>query len=84
MLTADGSLLRRGIDGATVRDLQAILEVLGFQPGPVDGLFGSRTTTAVQLFQQSQNLTADGIVGVQSRATLTQELDLHGFGICDG
>ena len=84
VLTADGSLLRRGIDGATVRALQAILEVLGFQPGPVDGLFGSRTTTAVQLFQQSQNLTADGIVGVQSRATLTQELDLHGFGICDG
>ncbi|MEE8497303.1 MAG: peptidoglycan-binding protein, partial [Acidimicrobiia bacterium] len=82
VLTADGSLLRRGINGATVRALQAILNLLGYNSGPVDGLFGSRTTTAVLFFQNSQNLTADGIIGIQSRAALTQELDLHGFGSC--
>ena len=83
ILTADGTLLRRGINGATVRALQAILNMLGYNSGLVDGLFGSRTTAAVLLFQNSQNLTADGIVGIQSRAALTQELDLHGFGSCD-
>ena len=82
VLTADGSLLRRGINGATVRALQAILNLLGYNSGPVDGLFGSRTTAAVLLFQNAQNLMADGIVGIQSRAALTQELDLHGFGGC--
>jgi peptidoglycan hydrolase-like protein with peptidoglycan-binding domain len=83
VLTADGSLLRRGVNGTTVRALQAILNMLGYNSGPVDGLFGSRTNAAVLIFQQSQNLTADGIVGIQSRAALSQELDLHGFGSCD-
>ncbi len=78
-----GSLLSRGVSGATVRALQSILGLLGFNPGPVDGQFGSLTAQAVIGFQQSQNLTMDGIVGIQSRAALTQELDLHGFVTCD-
>ena len=84
ILTSDGSLLRRGVSGATVRALQSILGLLGFNPGPVDGLFGSLTAQAVIGFQQSQNLTVDGIVGVQSRAALTQQLDLQGFASCSG
>ncbi len=83
ILASDGTLLARGVSGATVRALQAILKLLGFNPGPLDGQFGSRTTTAVVGFQQSQNLTADGMVGVQSRAALTQELNLHGYVTCD-
>jgi SpoIID/LytB domain protein len=84
VLTSSGSLLGRGVSGATVRALQGILAMLGFNPGPVDGHFGSRTSQAVQLFQQSRNLTADGIVGTQSRAALTQALDLQGFVSCPG
>ncbi len=83
VLASDGSLLSRGVSGATVRALQSILGLLGFNPGPVDGQFGSLTAQAVIGFQQSQNLTMDGIVGIQSRAALTQELDLHGFVTCD-
>ena len=84
VLAADGSLLLRGVNSATVRALQAVLQVLGFDPGPADGRFGSRTTSAVMLFQQSQSLTADGMVGVQSRAALTQELDLQRSESCGG
>jgi len=83
VLSSDGSLLSRGVSGATVRALQSILGLLGFNPGPVDGQFGSLTAQAVIGFQQSQNLTVDGIVGIQSRAALTQQLDLHGFVTCD-
>jgi len=82
ILTADGSLLRRGVSGDAVRALQSALRILGFDPGPADGQYGPRTATAVLLFQQSNDLLADGIVGVQSRAALTQALDLHGFGGC--
>ena len=84
ILTSDGSLLARGVSGATVRALQSILGLLGFDPGPIDGQFGSLTAQAVIGFQQSHNLTVDGIVGVQSRAALTQELGLQGYVTCSG
>jgi peptidoglycan hydrolase-like protein with peptidoglycan-binding domain len=84
ILTSSGSLLGRGVSGATVQALQGILAMLGFNPGPVDGQFGSRTSQAVLLFQQSRNLTADGIVGAQSRAALTEALSLQGFVSCPG
>ena len=84
ILAADGTLLARGVSSATVRTLQSALQLLGFAPGPIDGRFGSQTTAAVLLFQQSQNLLADGVVGVQSRAALTQALNLQGYITCDG
>jgi peptidoglycan hydrolase-like protein with peptidoglycan-binding domain len=83
ILTADGSLLRRGVSGTTVQALQTALRLLGFDPGPADGQFGPRTSAAVLLFQAAQNLTADGIIGVQSRAALTHALGHRNEG-CDG
>ncbi|MFL5827880.1 MAG: peptidoglycan-binding protein [Thermoleophilaceae bacterium] len=46
-----------------VRTLQRELAHRGFRPGPVDGLYGPRTTQAVVRFQQSHGLAADGIAG---------------------
>ena len=43
--------------------VQARLHKLGFNPGPIDGLRGRLTTTAVRRFQASRGLVADGIVG---------------------
>ncbi len=34
--------------------------MLGFQPGPVDGLFGPRTRLAVQSYQRENGLPEDG------------------------
>ena len=46
-----------------VRALQLQLGVLGFDPGPVDGRYGPRTTDAVKHLQEVSGLRPDGIVG---------------------
>lgn len=46
-----------------VRTVQARLVDLGFDVGPVDGLFGSRTLAAVRAFQALRRIEVDGIVG---------------------
>ncbi len=55
--------LQKGSTDPTVRDLQEALKALGFDPGPIDGVFGTTTETAVKAFQQARGITADGIVG---------------------
>ena len=44
-------------------DLQKTLKALGFDPGPIDGLPGRKTTAAVVAFQTANHLQPDGIVG---------------------
>jgi peptidoglycan hydrolase-like protein with peptidoglycan-binding domain len=56
-------VLKRGSTDPAVRDLQEALEALGYAPGPIDGVFGATTETAVKAFQQAKEITADGIVG---------------------
>lgn len=53
-----------GSQGASVRELQTLLRNEGFNPGPIDGIFGSQTHAAVLAFQRSKGLVPDGIVGV--------------------
>src|SRR4051812_4520294 len=55
-----------------VRKLQGALRRLGWQPGPVDGLYGPRTEAAVPRFQSATRVATDGIVGPQTREALTQ------------
>ena len=55
--------LRRGSTDPAVRDLQEALKALGYNPGPIDGVFGATTEAAVKAFQQARGITADGIVG---------------------
>jgi len=43
-----------------ILELQTLLNTLGFEAGEPDGLFGSRTRTAVRGFQQAQSVAADG------------------------
>jgi N-acetylmuramoyl-L-alanine amidase len=49
--------------GDDVRALQAALNLLGFNAGQQDGIFGTRTNRAVQDFQGNVGLPPDGIVG---------------------
>lgn len=46
-----------------VKFLQAYLDQRYYSPGPIDGIFGSKTRTAVINFQKDNGLVADGIVG---------------------
>lgn len=57
------TILRRGSTGSEVTALQTRLKELGYNPGPVDGIFGRLTETAVIQFQRDRGLTPDGIVG---------------------
>jgi peptidoglycan hydrolase-like protein with peptidoglycan-binding domain len=59
-------------EGATsVRVVQRTLRRLGWQPGPVDGLYGPRTKAAVTRFQAAARIGVDGVVGSQTRQALT-------------
>ena len=60
-------VLRSGAQGEAVWQLQERLQALGYLTGSVDGQFGPATKEAVQLFQRQHGLTADGIVGEDTR-----------------
>ena len=57
------ALYRQGDAGEAVRDIQERLAALGFpcQPDP-SGSFGPGTTAAVEQFQASRRLAADGVI----------------------
>ena len=55
--------LRQGARGSYVTLLQQLLESNLVPVGTIDGVFGSKTETAVRTFQQNNSLTVDGIVG---------------------
>jgi hypothetical protein len=52
-----------GSKGDEVREIQVRLGELGFDPGHMDGVYGSETRIAVAAFQESKELETDGIVG---------------------
>ncbi len=47
---------------ARVRRVQAVLAVRGYQVGPIDGIMGPRTGSAIRAFQSDQGLEPDGRV----------------------
>lgn len=63
-------LLKNGSVGAYVKFLQQLLESNLYPVGNIDGIFGSRTQTAVKNFQKDNNLQVDGIVGNNTWAKL--------------
>lgn len=56
--------------GDDVVALQERLLDLGFDPGRCDGIFGTRTATALQEFQRNVGLAPDGILGPTTLAAL--------------
>jgi peptidoglycan hydrolase-like protein with peptidoglycan-binding domain len=73
---SSGELLSIGVgygsqDGAQgVRELQVRLRTVGYEPGPIDGLFGPLTEGAVRSFQRAHGLAADGVVGPRTDSAL--------------
>lgn len=43
--------------------IQNRLKLLGFNPGPLDGIFGRRTIAAIKAFQKSERIRVDGLIG---------------------
>ncbi|MEX0617591.1 MAG: lytic murein transglycosylase, partial [Pseudohongiellaceae bacterium] len=64
-LTGGGGIQRmpmdeRALSRADVLELQESLNNSGFDAGPVDGILGSQTRTAIREFQQTRNVPMDG------------------------
>ena len=55
--------LRIGSRGTDVKEVQSLLQRLGYYTGAIDGIFGYGTANAVIAFQRAYGLTPDGIVG---------------------
>jgi N-acetylmuramoyl-L-alanine amidase len=68
--------------GDDVRALQRRLNLLGFDPGREDGIFGDQTARAVRDFQLNVGLRPDGIVGPSTTDALDRLLaaPTSGFG----
>jgi hypothetical protein len=69
--------LKLNSKGEDVKTVQEILKQLGFQPGPIDGVFGEKTESAAIHFQEDQDLYADGIVGPTTWQALRRALEIH-------
>ena len=63
--------LREGASGAKVTELQQRLKAQGFNPGPIDGIYGIGTVQAVISFQKYHGLDPDGVVGPTTWKLLT-------------
>ncbi|HBF83749.1 MAG TPA: N-acetylmuramoyl-L-alanine amidase [Streptomyces sp.] len=61
---------KTGSAGAQVKAVQQLLADQGYEPGAVDGLFGTATKSAVQAFQTTRGLPADGTVGARTWTAL--------------
>lgn len=55
-------LFTKGDKGSKIRTLQTRLNQLGYEAGPVDGIFGNKTKSAVEQFQLAMELPTSGLV----------------------
>lgn len=66
-------MIRQGSSGDQVRQLQQALAAAGFNPGSIDGVFGSNTAKAMAAWRASRGFNTSGpiVVGPDEVATLT-------------
>lgn len=67
-------LLKKGMTGNDVTELQTLLVQLGFLSDKIDGNFGSKTDAAVKAFQEANDLTADGEYGEKSHKAMMEAI----------
>ena len=64
------ALSKYGSRGNEVTQIQTKLKRWGYYKGSVDGIYGSKTISAVKSFQRKNGLTADGIAGTKTLAAM--------------
>lgn len=69
-------ILRKGMKGGDVKELQSILIEWGYDLGKygADGDFGAKTQSAVENFQRTNGLEDDGVYGAMTHAALMKRL----------
>ncbi len=71
------------VDAAGLREAQILLGKLGFNAGPLDGTFGPQTQVATEAFQESQNVTVDGLITATVLMNLRRAVNGVGAGTKD-
>lgn len=69
-LSAEAKHIVKGDTTANIKAVQTRLSNLGYYTYKIDGIWGSRTTSAVKKFQKDYGLVADGIVGTRTEKAL--------------
>lgn len=62
-----------GSKGNNIKQLQSALSNRGYDVGNVDGIYGSKTASAVKAFQKKHGLSADGIAGANTKTYLYEK-----------
>lgn len=62
-LAQSEAVLAIGSTGSAVKDVQAMLALMGYYTGSVDGTYEQATAVAVRKFQTDAGLVGDGMVG---------------------
>jgi peptidoglycan hydrolase-like protein with peptidoglycan-binding domain len=65
-------------DSSTVRNVQQALQDKGYDVGPIDGVMGPRTQSALREFQQQQGLTRSGQLDQQTMSALDVQASASG------
>lgn len=63
-------LSKYGSSGSEVKSIQKKLKQWGYYDGNVDGIYGSKTLSAVKKFQKKNGLKVDGVVGNETLKAL--------------
>lgn len=67
---AQGATTPTATDPQLVRKVQQELKAEGINPGPIDGIWGPKTSQAVQQFQQKRGLQASGQLDARTLSAL--------------
>lgn len=54
--------IQRHNDSALTRNIQELLQLVGYEPGAIDGLYGTQTKAAIEAFQQKVGYPVDGLL----------------------
>jgi peptidoglycan hydrolase-like protein with peptidoglycan-binding domain len=76
MLSTGANLLAQGSE--PVRQAQQALKDKGFDPGPIDGLYGPKTREAVLRYQKENKILANGRLGGDTYESLGVKRDAPG------
>ncbi|MGI5848601.1 MAG: SH3 domain-containing protein [Christensenellales bacterium] len=70
------ALLKPGMEGVAIADMQRELRSRGFFSGPITGYYGDLTLLAIQAFQKEARISQDGIVGEATLELLYGDNDI--------
>lgn len=74
---SENYVIKEGMRGADVEELQNILIALGYMNGVADGICGRATVEAIKTFQSTHGLVADGVCGTATFDAINTEAEAY-------